>query len=96
MGRPRTTFGDIQWPGRLPEVMPLLLGGDQLLNGGPRTANAATERAMRQICPNVNSSLLDNFFKGSEAVEQYAYSVEENFTGKLSMVKTDNGWQEDR
>ncbi len=51
---------------------------------------------MRQICPNVNSSLLDNFFKGSEAVEQYAYSVEENFTGKLSMVKTDNGWQEDR
>jgi hypothetical protein len=54
------------------------------------------ERAMRQTCPNVNSSLLDNFFNGNEAVEQYADSIEENFAGKLSMVTTDNGWREDR
>ena len=78
------------------KVMPLLLGGDQLVNGAPRTAKAAMERAMRQTCPNANSSLLDNLFNGNEAVEQYADSIEENFTGKLSMVKTDNGWQEDR
>ncbi|CAE6969147.1 hypothetical protein R69608_07175 [Paraburkholderia nemoris] len=78
------------------KVMPLLLGGDQLVNGAPRTAKAAMERAMRQTCRNVNSSLLDNLFNGYEAVEQYADSIEENFTGKLSMVKTDNGWREDR
>jgi hypothetical protein len=76
--------------------MPLLLGGDQLVKGAPRTAKAAMERAMRQTCPNVNSSLLDNFFNGNEAVEQYADSIEENFAGKLSMVTTDNGWREDR
>lgn len=94
MGSPRTTFDDIQWPGRPPEAMPLLLGGDQLLNGGPRTANAAMERAMRQTCPNINLSLLDNFFNSNEAVEQYGDSIEG--AGKLSMVKTDNGWREDR
>ncbi|QLD52170.1 hypothetical protein C9419_24845, partial [Paraburkholderia fungorum] len=65
-------------------------GGDQLVNGAPRTAKAAMERAMRQTCPNVNSSLLDNFFNGNEPVEQYADYVEKTFTGKLSMVKTDN------
>lgn len=54
------------------------------------------ERAMRHTCPNVNSSLLHNLFNGNEAVEQYADSIEENFTGKLSMVKTDNGWRENR
>ena len=78
------------------KVMPLLLGGDQLVNGAPRTAKAAMERAMRQTCPNANSSLLDNLFNGNEAVEQYSDSIEANFTGKLSMVKTDNGWREDR
>ena len=66
---------DIQWPGRLPEVMPLLLGGDQLVNGAPRTAKAAMERAMRQTCPNANSSLLDNLFNGNEAVDQCADSI---------------------
>lgn len=60
------------------------------MNGAPRTAKAAMERAMRQTCPNVNSSLLDNFFNGNEPVEQYADYVEKTFTGKLSMVKTDN------
>jgi hypothetical protein len=78
------------------KVMPLLLGGDQLVNNAPRTAKAAMERAMRQTCPNVNSSLLDNFFNGSEAVEQYADGIEETFTGKVAMTKTDNGWREDR
>ena len=78
------------------KVMPLLLGGDQLVNNAPRTAKAAMERAMRQTCPNVNSSLLDSFFNGNEPVEQYADGLEETFTGKLSMVKTDNGWREDR
>jgi len=78
------------------KVMPLLLGGDQLVNNAPRTAKAAMEHAMRQTCLNANSLLLDNFFNGSEPVEQYADSIEEGFTGKLSMVKTDNGWREDR
>lgn len=78
------------------KVMPLLLSGDQLVNNAPRTAKAAMERAMRQSCPNVNSSLLDNFFNGIEPVEQYADGIEETFTGKVAMTKTDNGWQEDR
>lgn len=78
------------------KVMPLLLGGDQLVNNAPRTAKAAMERAVRQSCPNVNSSLLDNFFNGSEPVEQYADGIEETFNGKIAMTKTDNGWQEDR
>lgn len=78
------------------KVMPLLLGGDQLLNNAPRTAKAAMERAMRQTCPNVNPSLLDRFFNGNEPVEQYADEIEESFTGKVAMTKTDNGWQEDR
>ncbi|QQK02956.1 hypothetical protein JFN94_01905 [Burkholderia anthina] len=77
-------------------VMPLVLGGDQLLNNAPRTAKAAMERAMRQTCPNVNSPLLDNFFNGNEPVEQYADGIEETFTGKIPMTKTDNGWQDDR
>ncbi|CAM8819540.1 Lipoprotein [Burkholderia pseudomallei] len=77
-------------------VMPLLLGGDQLVTNASRTAKAAMERAMRQSCPNISASLLDNFFNGNEPVEQYADGIEESFTGKLSMVKTDNGWQEDR
>lgn len=51
---------------------------------------------MLQTCPNVNSSLLDNLFNGNEAIEQYADRIGENFTGKLSMVETDNGWREDR
>jgi hypothetical protein len=29
-------------------------------------------------------------------VWRYADGIEENFTGKIAMVKTDNGWQEDR
>ena len=33
------------------KVMPLLLGGDQLVNNAPHTAKAAMERAMRQTCP---------------------------------------------
>jgi hypothetical protein len=78
------------------KVMPLLLGGNQLVNNAPRTAKAAMERAMRQSCPNVNATLLDNFFNGNEAVEQYADGIEETFTGKVAMTKTDNGWQEDR
>ncbi|OMQ86021.1 hypothetical protein [Burkholderia pseudomallei] len=78
------------------KVMPLLLGGDQLVSNAPRTAKTAMERAMRQTCPNVNSTLLDNFFNGNEPVEQYADEIRESFTGKLSMVKTDNGWREDR
>ena len=78
------------------KVMPLLLGGDQLVNNAPRTAKAAMERAMRQSCPNVSATLLDNFFNGNESVEQYADGLEETFTGKIAMTKTDNGWQEDR
>lgn len=78
------------------KVMPVLLGGDQLVNNAPRAAKAAMERAMRQTCPNINSSLLDNFFNGNEAVEQYTDGIEETFTGKVAMTKTDNGWQEDR
>ncbi|RRA23368.1 hypothetical protein DF038_11140 [Burkholderia cepacia] len=78
------------------KVMPLLLSGDQLVNNAPRTAKAAMERAMRQSCPNVNSSILDNFFNGNEPVEQYADGIEETFTGKVAMTRTDNGWQEDR
>ncbi|MCA8073979.1 hypothetical protein LGM66_31455, partial [Burkholderia vietnamiensis] len=78
------------------KVMPLLLGGDQLVNNAPRTAKAAMERAMRQTCPNVSSTLLENFFNGNEPVEQYADGIEETFTGKVAMTKTDNGWQEDR
>lgn len=78
------------------KVMPLLLGGDQLVNDAPRTAKAAMERAMRQSCPNVGSTLLDSFFNGSEAVEQYADGIEETFTGRIAMTRTDNGWQEDR
>ena len=78
------------------KVMPLLLNGDQLVNNAPRTAKAAMERAMRQTCPNVNSSLLDNFFNGNESVERYADGLEETFSGKIAMTKTDNGWQEDR
>ncbi|WCM19784.1 hypothetical protein NDK50_20615 [Paraburkholderia bryophila] len=78
------------------KVMPLLLGGDQLVNNAPRTAKIAMERAMRQTCANANSSLLDNFFNGAESIEQYADGIEETFTGKLSMVRTDNGWREDR
>ncbi|KAG8150196.1 hypothetical protein [Burkholderia catarinensis] len=77
------------------KVMPLLLGGDQLVNNAPRTAKAAMERAMRQTCPNVSSTLLDNLFNGNEPVEKYAEGIEETFTGKVAMVKTDNGWQED-
>lgn len=77
-------------------VVPLLLGGDQLVNNAPRNAKAAMERAMRQACPNVSSTLLENFFNGNEPVEQYADEIRETFTGKLSMVKTDNGWREDR
>ncbi|WGS51107.1 hypothetical protein LFL96_06280 [Paraburkholderia sp. D15] len=78
------------------KVVPLLLGGDQLVSNAPRTAKAAMERAMRQSCPNVNSSLLDNFFNGNEPVEAYADGIEEIFNGKIAMTKTDNGWQEDR
>ncbi|ARK79256.1 hypothetical protein BOC40_01540 [Burkholderia pseudomallei] len=78
------------------KVMPLLLSGDQFVNNAPRTAKAAMERAMRQSCPNVNSSILDNFFNGNEPVEQYADGIEETFTGKVAMTRTDNGWQEDR
>ncbi|MCA8094503.1 hypothetical protein LGM65_27115 [Burkholderia anthina] len=78
------------------KVMPLLLSDDQLVNNAPRTAKAAMERAMRQSCPNVNSSILDNFFNGNEPVEQYADGIEETFTGKVAMTRTDNGWQEDR
>lgn len=78
------------------KVMPLLLGGDQLVNNAPRTAKVAMEHAMRQTCSNVNASLLDNFFNGNESVEQYADGIEETFTGKIAMVKTDDGWQEDR
>jgi hypothetical protein len=78
------------------KVMPLLLGGDQLVNNAPRTAKAAMEHAMRQTCSNVNASLLDNFFDGNEPVEKYADGIEETLTDKVSMVKTDNGWQEDR
>lgn len=77
-------------------VMPLLLGGDQLVNNAERNAKAAMERAMRQACPNVSSTLLDNFFNGNAPVEQYADEIRESFTGKMSMVKTDNGWREDR
>jgi hypothetical protein len=78
------------------QVAPLLLKGDQLVTDASRDAKAAMERAMRQSCPNVSSSLLDNFFNGDEPVEQYATGIERTFTGKISMVKTDNGWQEDR
>lgn len=78
------------------KVMPLLLSGDQLVNNAPRTAKAAMERAMRQSCPNVDPSLLDHFFNGNEAVEQYADSIEETFTAKIPMTKTDNGWQATR
>lgn len=78
------------------KVMPLLLGGDQLVNNAPRTAKAAMERAMRQSCPSVSPSLLDSFFNGNEAVEQYADGIEETFTGRIAMTRTDNGWQEDR
>ncbi|QVN17097.1 hypothetical protein [Burkholderia pyrrocinia] len=78
------------------KVMPLLLSGDQLVNNAPRAAKAAMGRAMRQTCPNVSATLLDNFFNGNESVEQYAEGLEETFTGKIAMTKTDNGWQEDR
>ncbi|AOJ97501.1 hypothetical protein [Burkholderia vietnamiensis] len=78
------------------KAMPLLLGGDQLMNNAPRNAKAAMERAMQQVCPNVSSTLLDNFFKGGEPVGQYADGIEESFTGKVAMVKTENGWQEER
>ncbi|RQS88106.1 hypothetical protein [Burkholderia seminalis] len=78
------------------KVMPLLLEGDQLMNNAPRTAKAAMERAMRQSCPNVNMSLLDNFFNGDKPVEQYADGIKETFNGKIAMTKTDNGWQEGR
>lgn len=78
------------------QVMPLLLGGDQLVNNAPRTAKAAMERNMHKACPNVGAPLLDNLFNGDEPVEQYAESIEKSFTGKIAMVKTDNGWQEDR
>ncbi|RDU97854.1 hypothetical protein [Trinickia dinghuensis] len=78
------------------KVMPLLLSGDQLVNNAPRTAKAAMERAMRQTCPNVSTTLLDNFFNGNESVEQYDDGLEETFSGKIAMTKTDNGWQEDR
>jgi hypothetical protein len=30
---------------------------------------------------------------GNEPVEQYADGIEESFTGKVAMTKTDNGWQ---
>jgi hypothetical protein len=76
--------------------MPMLLAGDQLASNAPRTAKAAMERAFRQTCPHVNATLLESFFNGNEAVEQYANGIEENFTGRIAMVKTDNGWQEDR
>lgn len=78
------------------KVMPLLLGGDQLVNSAPRTAKAAMERAMRQTCPNVSATLLDSFFNGSEPVEQYTDGLEETFSENIAMTKTDNGWQADR
>lgn len=78
------------------KVMPLLLKGDQLVTDAPRNAKAAMERAMRQSCPNTAPKLLNNFFNGDEPVEQYARGIEQSFTGKVAMVKTDNGWQEDR
>jgi hypothetical protein len=78
------------------KVMLLLLDGDQLVDSAPRTDKVAMERSIRQTCPDVNASLLDNFFDGNEPVEQHADGIEETFTGKILMVKTDNGWREDR
>lgn len=78
------------------KVAPLLVKGDQLIADAPRTAKAAMGRAMRQSCPNVAPALLNNMFSGDDPVEQYASGVEQTFTGKVAMVKTDNGWQEDR
>lgn len=78
------------------KVMPLLLGGEQLVNSAPRTAKVAMERAMRQTCPNVDSSLLDSFFNGNESIEQYANRIDRSVTGRITMVRTDKGWQQDR
>lgn len=78
------------------KVMPLLLSGDQQLSNAPLTAKAAMGRAMKQSCPNTAASVLNNLFTGTEPVEQYALGVEQSFTGKIAMVKTDNGWQSDR
>jgi hypothetical protein len=78
------------------KVMPLLIKGDQLVINAPRDGKAAMERAIRQSCPNVAPALLNNLFNGDEPVEQYASGIEQTFTGKVAMVKTDNGWQEDR
>lgn len=78
------------------KVAPLIVKGDQLIADAPRTAKAAMGRAMRQSCPNAAPALLNSLFNGNEPVEQYASGVEQTFTGKVAMVKTDNGWQEDR
>ncbi|UQV45290.1 hypothetical protein KIV45_27070 [Janthinobacterium lividum] len=78
------------------KVMPLLLSENELMTNAPRTAKAAMARAMRQTCPYVDSTLLNNFFNGNDLVEQYANEIKKTFTGKVFMVKTDNGWQEGR
>lgn len=78
------------------KVAPVLVNGNRLVTEAPRTAKLAMQNAMQQSCPNVPRELLNNFFEGSEPVEKYADGIERNFTGKIFMVKTDNGWQEDR
>lgn len=78
------------------KVMPLLLNGDQQLSDAPRTAKAAMRRAMGNSCPSTAPALLNSLFSGDESVEQYANGIEKAFTVKMAMVKTDNGWQENR
>ncbi|KAE8758405.1 hypothetical protein FSO04_18590 [Paraburkholderia madseniana] len=47
-----------------------------------------------QTCPNVTLPFLSNFFRGKPT--DLADDVDMEFTQTISMIKTDNGWQEAR
>ncbi|WP_153067604.1 hypothetical protein [Paraburkholderia graminis] len=51
-------------------------------------------RTVAQACPGIDLGLLGSFFNGKDT--DYSDDVDVQFTQTISMMKTDNGWQQDR
>jgi len=51
-------------------------------------------RTVVQACPGIDLGLLSSFFNGKDT--DYSDDVDVQFTQTISMMKTDNGWQQDR
>jgi hypothetical protein len=80
-----------------PQLLSIKAQADQLAhqlnsNGG----NRAFIKAIRQECPNlrVNGLFLATYFNPNVSLDQLADGTSAEFTETISMMKTDNGWQE--